>query len=645
MEWLFYLLEANLYLLLFYGFYCLFLQHETFYNSNRYFLLIASLVAFLLPIMQLGFLKPAPVINNALFPPPILYTEDQLAKMALQPVQEAINYTTYLYPIYLFIALCFGIKLGFSIAKIIRLWLKAKKAKTGNVTLIELKEQTTAFSFFNLLFIHPHLAEKETVLKHEMVHIKQKHSLDILFFEILQIICWFNPIFYFIKKDIKLLHEYIADDLSTRKGVLKHEYAMFLIENSFGVIPTPLTNQIFNQSILKRRINMLNKKRTAGWARLRMLLALPLTGAMLCTSTMAFTKAYGYVDLLPEKSETTAILLQEVPQKETVKEQAPAGAPKVKRVQVKFPPPIVRSSKNSFYPTRSVNKAGKVNSIDRRYIVVNGKKVEDNNLFFGVTNTSKIMMLNGPEATKKYGADAKFGAVEITGNNVKWVETLADGPPPPVMEQVKFPPPIVKKDRVKFPPPVVKPVEKNLKAPPAIEERPVQKARQGANSVKSEIEEQVRTNTEKVKALTSARTTARESDRVKIQRQVNEEVNENINREVKVARTTGAGVTGYQVDRKTGATARSVYGAQVTEKNAVSTTVPSAYTIGKEANTNANITETTAAARTVKTRSGITGTQATSSSGKNNINVTVGKEARTIYKIDSLQPKKVNQLK
>ena len=59
MNWLYYLLEANLYLVLFYGFYRLFLQNETFYNLNRYFLLLSTLISFALPILQLGFLKPS----------------------------------------------------------------------------------------------------------------------------------------------------------------------------------------------------------------------------------------------------------------------------------------------------------------------------------------------------------------------------------------------------------------------------------------------------------------------------------------------------------------------------------------------------------------------------------------------------------
>ncbi|MFI5453596.1 M56 family metallopeptidase [Pedobacter sp. UC225_61] len=321
--------------------------------------------------------------------------------------------------------MCFALKLALSLSKIIGIWLKAKKAKSGNVTLIELNEQTTAFSFFNLLFIHPHLVEKETVLNHEMVHIKQKHSLDILFFEVLQMICWFNPIIYFIKKDIKLLHEYIADELSTNSGLQKHEYAMFLIENSFGIAPTPLTNQIFNQSILKRRINMLNKKRTAGRARLRLLIALPLVGAMLCASTMAFTKDYGYIDLLPEKSKSVA------PIQET---------PAIKKDQIKFPPPRVTQS---YYSPKKYDKSTKNHSsLENKLIIINGKEVDYKNDFYGIMGADKIVTLKSTDALKKYGVKAKYGAVEATGKNIKIINTPID--------KIKFPPPIVRPDVAYF---------------------------------------------------------------------------------------------------------------------------------------------------------------------------------------------------
>lgn len=111
----------------------------------------------------------------------------------------------------------------------------------------------------------------------------------------------------------------------------------------------------------------------------------------------------------------------------------------------KFPPPIIRKDKTSFYPMRNVDKKGNVNSLDSRIIVINGKKIENIETFFGVTNASNAIDIDAATAIKKYGKGAKYGAIEITGNNLKYVKSLADGPPPPVMEQTKFPPPVIKK--------------------------------------------------------------------------------------------------------------------------------------------------------------------------------------------------------
>jgi len=452
MNWLYYLLEANLYLLAFYGFYLLFLQHETFYNTNRYYLLGTSLIAFLIPILQLGILNPSQFIDQVTFPPPIVYKGEKPANISTIKAEGIFNISNYIYTIYLFTAFCFAIKLSLRITKIITLWLKAKKQRNGKITIIEL-EDDVAFSFFNLLFIHPYLAKKQAVIKHEMVHIQQKHSVDILFFEMVQILCWFNPIIYFLKKDIKLLHEYIADDLSTNADMKKHEYAMFLIESSFGMSPIPLTNQFFNQSILKRRINMLNKKRTASWARLRLLLALPLTGGMLCASTMAFTKDYGYVDLLPEKSTSTNTIPKEASRIEAVQIQDTLKFKKPKK-DVRFPPPKIQvrkqviESQTHYYPMfHRDEKTGKILGSEG-YIIINGKPFAEPEKFYGASNTSTVTYIEPAAAIKKYGKKATFGAIEITGEHIKLLTAPVE-PPPPRKDQVKFPPPIIKSNKKK----------------------------------------------------------------------------------------------------------------------------------------------------------------------------------------------------
>ncbi|ATP55235.1 hypothetical protein CPT03_01535 [Pedobacter ginsengisoli] len=358
MNWLYYLLEANLYLAAFYGFYRLLLHKETFYSLNRYYLIITSIIAFIIPLLQVGYL------NN------LLNKQQEVRVLSVQLAQatektSAITLNELLVYCYLLIALTFAIKMGISIYKIILLSINANKQRAGRITYVELDESHAAFSFFNLLFLNPAVQEKHTVLKHEMVHIQQKHSLDIIFFEIIQIVSWFNPVTYFIKKEIKLLHEYIADDITTGKDIQKHQYAMFLIQNSFGIVSNQLTNQIFNQSILKRRINMLNKEKSTGRARLKLLFALPIAGGMLCASTMAFTKDYAMIDLYPEKYEVNQTVKQETPKKKAseakefktksdVKSKptkkgevvevriAPPPPPPPKVKTVKFPPPIVK---------------------------------------------------------------------------------------------------------------------------------------------------------------------------------------------------------------------------------------------------------------------------------------------------------------
>lgn len=357
MNGLYYLLEANLYLAVFYGFYRLFLHNETFYTLNRYYLIAATALAFTLPLLQLGYLYDLIGLQTYAGPVQKPGTETNMQS----------GFSPDLLIVYAYIAVSAAF-LGVFIVNLYHIILRVvhnPKVRKDNVIYVELPGSETAFSFFNLLFINQEASNKDTIIRHELVHIHQKHSADIVFFEMVRILGWFNPITYLLQKEIKLLHEYIADDVTTN-AIRKHEYAMFLIQNSFGVAPNQLSNQIFNQSILKMRINMLNKERSAGRARLRLLLVLPMVGGMLCASTMAFTKDYATVDLYPKeyrsiravdqdtlkKSKATAknsVTVKLVPPPPPPAPPAPPTPPAAKKIKstaqrkdmVKFPPPIV----------------------------------------------------------------------------------------------------------------------------------------------------------------------------------------------------------------------------------------------------------------------------------------------------------------
>jgi len=399
MNWLYYLLEANLYLTLFYGFYRLLLHRETFYTLNRYFLISSTLLSFLLPALQFSYL-------NSIFDSDAKKLEAHaITSIPLNTASGTFSETGQILSIvYLLIFIMLLTKIMISLYQVLTLAINAKRQKKGKVIYVELQAPGTAFSFFNLLFIYPGTKDMETILEHEMVHIQQKHSLDVFFFELVRMISWFNPVSWLIRNDVRLLHEYIADDLTTNSVIQKHEYALLLIRNSLGNLPSPLTNQIFNRSILKMRINMLNKKRSAGRARLRILCAIPLTGGMLCISTLVFSKDYKVMDLYAKKHSALNQLFQE-PEKKTEVKLVPPPPPPAS-------PKQVRKAKNS-KPVPAPPAPPK-------------KQHEPEDIKFPP-----------PEPPKKQHApeDVKF-------------------PPPEPPKKQK------KSEQFKFPPPVVKPIEK-----------------------------------------------------------------------------------------------------------------------------------------------------------------------------------------
>jgi len=435
MSWLYYLLEANLYLILFYGFYRLFLHKETFYGLNRYYLIFSSILAFVLPFFQLGFLK-APVIEQITITPTTEGVASQLMvieNLPLETYQPSIfTIDNTIIAIYGLITIAFLLKMLFNLSKIISM-RKLPSVKLDNgVKLIDLKDSKIAFSFFNMLFLDPQLAEKNTILKHELVHIKQKHSLDVLLFEIIQIINWFNPIVYLIKKDIKLIHEYLADEETTKCDVEKYHYAMFLIQNSTGIQNLTLTNQIFSSSILKKRISMLNQKKSARWAMLKLLMVLPITAGILCISTMAFTKDYGFVELGSSLSKPSI-------QQDTVKK------PFDTKDGIHVPNP------NALYlALRTDPKTKKLTTYTKKLILLNGKELKAGTSG-GVKNIKHMITLDETTAKAKYGKKGNFGAIEIFSSNPEII-----GTPP----KVKLPANSSQKIIILSPPPTIEPAPK-----------------------------------------------------------------------------------------------------------------------------------------------------------------------------------------
>ncbi|SDT21555.1 BlaR1 peptidase M56 [Mucilaginibacter mallensis] len=331
MNWLHYLMEANLYLAVFYTVYYVFLSNDTHYTLNRAYLLLSCVVSFIIPVVQLGFLKhepQAPVVQyvnyHSVMVKPI--------EVTLIPPPEKFTWQDGVFYIYLAGAAVLLLVLLFKLYQLVRITRKSNKPTNAGYKLVYLNGSNTAFSFFNFLFIGTKADGKETIIKHELVHIHQKHSADIVFIEILKIINWFNPFIYILQYSLKAIHEYIADEKTAATEIDALTYSSFLVHNAYGLSGSSITHSFFNYNLLKKRIIMLNQKRSGSLARLKYLLAVPICGGLLCVSTLAFSKNYGWVVLMKPKSDTIA------------KPPPPPAPPKVKVTDVRLLPPPTREN-------------------------------------------------------------------------------------------------------------------------------------------------------------------------------------------------------------------------------------------------------------------------------------------------------------
>jgi len=273
-----YILQVLLFQTLFLAVYDLFLKKETFFQWNRVYLILTSLLAYLIPLIKFETVQE--IIPNE-------YVV-QLPEVMLSPsttIEQTLDWSSIL-----FISLQYIFWTGIIIASvlflvklysILQLISNNEKEDKGNYLLVFL-ENNTAFSFFNYIFLGKTTADqnKQQIIKHELVHVQQKHSLDLLLFELQRIVCWFNPFSYIYQHRVSELHEFIADSKSI-KETDKTTYFNNLLAETFGTQNISFINPFFKHSLIKKRIVMLHKNKSKQFLKLKYLLLLPVLASML----------------------------------------------------------------------------------------------------------------------------------------------------------------------------------------------------------------------------------------------------------------------------------------------------------------------------------------------------------------------------
>lgn len=242
-----YLLQTNLYLLLFMGFYILVLRNETYFRQNRMYLNASVFLSFVIPFINTGWFRDTFItkhVHDTVMAPSLMMYETVVVGTGDDSTWTSANMITAIYVM--------GV-----------LFLLSRFLYQLSVMNSSFDPQSgKAFSFFNKMVVDHDLPERQTIIDHETVHVRQWHSADIIFFELVAIINWFNPVIYLYKREIRHIHEFIADEEAATLMQSKSDYALLLFSNSLGVNPHELTNNFFSKSLLKRRIIMLNKNRS-----------------------------------------------------------------------------------------------------------------------------------------------------------------------------------------------------------------------------------------------------------------------------------------------------------------------------------------------------------------------------------------------
>jgi TonB family protein len=278
-----YFFESSISLAIFYLFYWLFLRKQTYYCINRLFLLGAVLFSSVLPFANFS-IQGFNVSNSPLIEffsrigyvikiPEIVKTVNERTDVNYSPQWFIICYYVYLTGVTIF-----SIKFLTGIVKILVFVTKHKITKYKGLNLIFTDHKFAPFSFFNFIFINKSLIDikqLDKIIEHECAHIKQLHTLDILFIELFLIIQWFNPIIWLIKRSLKETHEYLADNSVVNRGFDLTKYQTLLLYQIRGLGAIGLTNN-FNKSLIKKRIIMMLKAKSPGSAKLKVLLFVPI---------------------------------------------------------------------------------------------------------------------------------------------------------------------------------------------------------------------------------------------------------------------------------------------------------------------------------------------------------------------------------
>ncbi len=438
-----YLLYVVIFQLFFLIIYDIFHKKDTFFSLNRVYLLFTSILSLILPFIKIDRVREVIPEEYIVSLPAVIIGEQNLPVSASNiaettTIYSQINWLFLAYGIGVFVMLFLFAKKNYKLQKLRR---NSTLKKIDHYHLCTIPNSKDAFSFWNTIYLGDQIAnhEKEQIIIHEIVHLKEKHTIDLLWCELLKIIFWFNPLVYIYQSKLNSLHEFIAD----AKSIItlgKKKYYEQLLHTVFDTEDIAFINQFFSHSLLKKRIAMLQKSKSKKIAKFKYITLIPILGLMIIFASFSEqipieNKVDSFTDILEKDMNKTPDLSDEKSFKNTksIQKTVKIGASK------KATPPL-KTYKETL--TDSVKKPIPFSLVD---------KIPTTKFCKGITNKNEMKKCVSDEIKKLVAINFKTDVLKdngLTGINRIYVrfkiDTLgnivdiqARGPIPPTEIEAK----------------------------------------------------------------------------------------------------------------------------------------------------------------------------------------------------------------
>lgn len=404
-----YIMQVNILLAIVYLGYAVLLRKLTFYRLNRTYFLTGVVFAFVYPFLDVKslFQRHIDPVGEWMGYFPHYYMEE--VERSVYTLENALH-------IFIGIgAAWFGIRLCIQLLSVLRIHLYSRKAIWKTYWYQHVLFPVVPFSFLNKVYLHREQhpeTELHDIFEHEDIHVKGLHSMDIIMFEMLLVVCWYNPFVWLMRRAVRQNLEYLTDQQVLNKGVDRQTYQYSLLQVSKQGASLGLSNQ-FNFKFLKKRIMMMNKKKSSKLQLSKYAFLLPV----IIFSAGAFTISKADGKITDAVEAVKDVRLDAFKPKNPIAEQAtqPLVAFKMSINPALAKMDTVKKAKE---PIRSLGK--------NPLYIVDGKQMI---LGFGVDELKpedihNLEVLKGGAAIEEYGVDGRDGVIKVTTK--KWAKENPD---------------------------------------------------------------------------------------------------------------------------------------------------------------------------------------------------------------------------